>query len=61
MVGKRSLEYEELAMTSDRPLSFKIVLIGDSGVGKTSLASVYAQHREHANAFPQTYITTNGM
>eukprot|EP00794_Sanderia_malayensis_P006517 gene6517-7261_t len=42
--------------TKRRPYQLNIALIGDAGVGKTSLASVFA---EGITSFPQTYITTN--
>ena len=37
---------------------YSIILVGDSGVGKTALAEVFVKGR---GAFPSVYITTSGF
>ena len=38
------------------PVKYKIGVIGDSGIGKTSLISRFVE-----NSYPEVYITTQGL
>lgn len=45
-------------MAANNIPKLNIVMIGDSGTGKTSLASVFVNGQQ---SFPEIYITTNGL
>src|SRR5580704_16572107 len=53
---KRNMENKDLPLSTDYDFLFKILLIGDSSVGKSSLLHRFADH-----SFSDNYISTIGV